>query len=118
LALALTSSAFAADAFKGEFQISAPTQINGKTLPAGVYTAKWGGTGNVQGNIKQGKKVVATVPGQVVDLEQVSQQGSPAFKSNSSGDRELTAIKFSGKKYSLDLGSESAKAQSKTDSAN
>ncbi len=65
LVLALTTSAFAAsDSHKSNFEISAPTQVNGTTLPAGEYTAQWEGSGpTVQVNIMQGKKVVATAAG-------------------------------------------------------
>ncbi|HZI58370.1 MAG TPA: hypothetical protein VFF39_16425 [Verrucomicrobiae bacterium] len=120
LALALTASAFAAnDSHKSNFEISAPTQVNGTQLAAGEYTAKWEGSGpTVQVSILQGKKVIATVPAQVVALTEPAAQTQAEVKSNSSGDRELTSLQFSGKKYSLDLGSESAKAQSKTESTN
>jgi len=120
LALALTASAFAAnDSHKSNFEISAPTQVNGTQLTAGEYTAKWEGSGpTVQVSIMQGRKVIATVPAQVGTLTEPAPQTQAEIKSNSSGDRELTSLQFSGKKYSLDLGSESAKAQSKAESTN
>jgi hypothetical protein len=120
LALALSASSFAAnDSHKSNFEISAPTEVNGTQLPAGEYTAKWEGSGpTVQVSILQGKKVLATVPAQVVALDQAAPQTQAEVKNSSTGDRELTSLQFSGKKYSLALGSESAKAQSKTDSTN
>ena len=120
LALALSASSFAAnDSHKSNFEISAPTEVNGTQLPAGEYTAKWEGSGpTVQVSIMQGKKVLATVPAQVVALDQAASQTQAEVKNSSTGDRELTSLQFSGKKYSLALGSESAKAQSKTDSTN
>lgn len=120
LALMLAGSAFAANgSYKENFQISAATQVNGKELPAGDYEARWDGSGpSVQVNITQGKKVVATVPAQVVNLDRASYSSEAEIKNGSNGDRELTALRFSGKKYALDLGSESAKSQGKTDSAN
>jgi hypothetical protein len=120
LALALTTSAFAAsDSHKSNFEISAPTQVNGTQIPAGEYTAKWEGSGpTVQVSIMQGKKVVATIPAQVVTLDRAATNTQAEIKSNSSGDRELTSLKFSGKKVALELGTESAKAQTRTDSAN
>ncbi len=46
LVLAFTTSAFAAsDSHKSSFEISAATQVNGTTLPAGEYTAQWEGSG-------------------------------------------------------------------------
>jgi len=121
LALALTTSAIAAssDSHKSNFEISAATQVNGTELPAGDYTAKWEGSGpTVQVSIMQGKKVVATVPAQVVALDRPASNTQAEIKSNSNGDRELTSLQFSGKKFSLELGTESAKAQSKSPSTN
>lgn len=121
LALALTTSVFAAsaDSHKSNFEISAATQVNGTELPAGDYTARWEGSGpTVQVSIMQGKKVVATVPAEVVALDRAASNTQAEIKSNSNGDRELTSLTFSGKKFSLALGTESAKAQSKSPSTN
>ena len=47
LALLMAGSAFAADAtHKANFQISEPTQVNGKQLPAGNYDLRWEGSGH------------------------------------------------------------------------
>jgi hypothetical protein len=113
LALALTTSAFAAssDSHKSNFEISAAAQLNGTELPPGDYTAKWEGSGpTVQVSIMQGKKVVATVPAEVVALDRPASNTQAEIN----GNRELTALQFSGKKFSLALGTESAKAQSKS----
>jgi hypothetical protein len=121
LALMLAGSAFAANgSHKESFQISAPTQVNGKQLPAGDYEARWEGSGpSVTVNITQGRKVIATVPAQVVDLEKPAYGSESEIKNSASGDRELTVLRFSGKKYALELGSEAAnKSQGKTDSTN
>jgi hypothetical protein len=46
LVLAFATSVFAAnESYKGTFQLSDPTQVNGKQLPAGIYVARWEGTG-------------------------------------------------------------------------
>jgi hypothetical protein len=113
LVLALTSSAFAAtDSHKSSFEIGAPTQVNGTTLPAGEYTAQWEGSGPaVQVNILQGKKVVATAPAQLVALESKASDTQAEVLNGTNGERELTALQFAGKKVSLKLGAESAKAQ-------
>jgi len=120
LVLALTSSAFAAnDSHKSSFEISAATQVNGTTIPAGDYTAQWEGSGpTVQVNIMQGKKVVATAPAQVVTLDSKASDTHAEVLNGANGDRELKALQFAGKKVSLQLGSESAKAQSKTPATN
>jgi hypothetical protein len=120
LALVLAGSAFAANAaHKQSFEISAPTQVNGTLLSPGEYQAQWEGSGpSVQVSITQGKKLIATVPAQIVELVQAPSDNEAEIKNSSSGDRELTSLRFSGKKYSLDLGSESARAQTKSDSTN
>jgi hypothetical protein len=120
LVLALTTSAFAAsDSHKGSFEIGAPTQVNGTTLPAGEYTAQWEGVGpTVQINILQGKKVVATAPAQLIALDSKAADTQAEVLNGSKGERELKALQFAGKKVSLQLGAESANAQSKTDSTN
>lgn len=113
LALALTTSVFAAsgDSHKSNFEISAPAQLNGTELPAGDYTARWEGSGpTVQVSIMQGKKVVATVPAEVVALDRPASNTQAEINAN----RELTSLQFSGKKFSLALGTESEKAQSKS----
>jgi hypothetical protein len=120
LALALATSAFAAsDSHKSNFEIGNATQVNGTTLPAGEYTAQWEGSGpTVQVNILQGKKVVATVPAQVVTLDSKASDTHAEVFNGSNGERELKALQFKGKKFSLQLGTESATAQSKSASTN
>jgi hypothetical protein len=120
LTLALATGAFAAnDVHKSSFEISAAAQVNGKQIPAGEYTAKWEGSGpTVQVSIMKGKNVVATVPAQVVELSAPAPDTHAEIKNSANGARELVGLQFSGKKYSLELGTEAARAQSKTDSAN
>ena len=116
LVLVFTTSAFAAsDSHKSSFQLSAATQVNGTTLPAGEYTAQWEGAGpTAQVNIMQGKKVVATAPAQVIALDSKASDTQAEVFNGTNGERELKVLQFAGKKVSLQLGTESAKAQSKT----
>ena len=116
LVLAFTTSAFAAsDSHKSSFQLSAATQVNGTTLPAGEYTAQWEGTGpTALVSIMQGKKVVASAPAQVIALESKASDTQAEVFNGTNGVRELKVLQFAGKKVSLQLGTESAKAQSKT----
>ena len=120
MVLAVTTSAFAAsDSHKSSFQLSAATQVNGTTLPAGEYTAEWEGSGpTAQVNIMQGKKVLATAPAQVIALESKASNTQAEVFNGTNGERELKVLQFAGKKVSLQLGTESAKAQSKTASTN
>jgi hypothetical protein len=120
LVLAFATSAFAAsDSHKSSFEISAATQVNGTTIPAGEYTAKWEGSGpTVQLSIMQGRKVVATAPAQVVSLDRAASDTQAEVRNGSNGERELTALQFAGKKVSLQLGAESATAATKAASTN
>jgi hypothetical protein len=117
LLFAFAASAFASDAGKGSFQISDPVQVNGTTLPAGDYTARWAGNGpDVQVSIVRSGKTVATVPAKLVQLEQKASYDAAEYQTAASGKRELTALHFSGKKYSLQLGSTSARMMKSDDS--
>jgi hypothetical protein len=120
LVLAFATSAFAAsDSHKSSFEISAATQVNGTTIPAGEYTAKWEGSGpTVQLSIMQGRKVVATAPAQVVSLDRAASDTQAEVRNGSNGERELTALQFAGKKVSLQLGAESATRATKAASTN
>ncbi|HWG50907.1 MAG TPA: hypothetical protein VN669_14500 [Candidatus Acidoferrales bacterium] len=117
LLFAFAASAFASDGGKGNFQISDPVQVNGTTLPAGSYTAKWEGSGpDVQVSIVRSGKTIATVPAKLVQLDQKGSNDAAEYQTATSGKRELTALHFSGKKYSLQLGSTSAQLMKSNDS--
>ena len=112
LVLVFTTSAFAADSQKASFEISAATQVNGTTLPAGEYTAQWEGSGpTVQLNILQGKKVVATAPAQLIALERKASDTQAEVFNGSKGERELKMLQFAGKKVSLQLETQSAESK-------
>src|SRR5215471_1731719 len=97
LAALLAVSAFAANAHKGSFQIFDPVQVNGKQLPAGIYTVTWNGEGpNVSLNITRDGKVMATTTAKIVMLEQKAEQDAAEVKAGSAGARDLTGIRFSG----------------------
>lgn len=120
LVLAFATSAFAtSDSHKSSFQISAETQVNGTTLPAGEYTAQWEGSGpTVKVNIIQDRKVVASAPAQVIPLDSKARDTQAEILNGAKGERELKALRFAGKKISLQLGTESATAETKAASTN
>ena len=110
LALLLATSAFAAN--KGSLQVSDPVTVSDKQLAPGAYTVKWEGNGpNVELNILQGKKVVATMPARLIDLNRSADGDSAVVRKNDDGSRTLAEIRFAGKKYALAMGNESAKAE-------
>lgn len=106
LALFPAAGMFAAnDSHKGDATISAPVQVAGKKLPAGEYTIKWDGTGpTAQVSFIRDRQVVATVPAKVVTLDQKANRDAVEVKTASNGDRTLTAIRFEGKNYVLEIG--------------
>ena len=104
LAMALATSAFAADSHKASFQISESVQVNGTELAAGDYVAKWVGDGpDVQVSITRNGKEMATVPAKLVQLDRKSAEDASEIRANGSG-RELGSLQFAGKKYSLEIG--------------
>ena len=111
LALLLATSVFAIN--KGSLQVSDPVTVNGKQIGAGEYTVKWEGNGpDVELNILHGKNIVATVPARMVDLDRAASRDSAVTVVNPDGHKSLNEIRFSGKKYALAIGAESAKAES------
>ena len=110
LAVLMTTVAFAAN--KGSLQVSDTVTVSGKQLKPGDYKVSWEGTGqNVELKITQGKEVVATVPAHMVDLSRASNDNAAVVNNNSDGTRSLSEIRFSGKKFALAIGGETAKAE-------
>ena len=55
-------SLLAASHYSESITISDPVTVGGTQVPAGTYRVQWEGTGAVTATIKDGKKVVASVP--------------------------------------------------------
>ncbi len=101
----LATAAYAAGAVhKGSLQVADAVQVSGKQLPAGDYTVTWEGEGpNVDLHITKGNKELATAQATIVPLDRkASDDAAETFK-NSTGVRELTALRFAGRKYELDV---------------
>jgi len=114
-AVALTLPAFAGGAaHSGYVSFGDPVQINGTQLPAGDYKVTWDGDGpNVSLHILRGSKEVATAPATVKQLDAKAGESAAETKTLGAGGRELTAIRFSGKTYELDLASNASQAEVK-----
>lgn len=112
VALAFATASFAANNGRKEsFQIFAPAQINGTQLPAGDYVAKWEGSGpNVQVSLVHNGKTVATVAAKLVESAEKASTDATELQTGSKGDRQLSAVRFSGKKYSLEFSGEATQA--------
>jgi hypothetical protein len=104
IAALLATAAYAAGtAHKGNLRIVDPVQVNGKQLPAGDYTVTWEGDGpNADVHISKGKKEVASAPAKVVTLDQKADQDAAEI-SSAGGARELTAMRFGGNRYQIDV---------------
>jgi len=110
LALLLASSAFAAT--KASLQLNNPVTVNGTTLKPGEYKVQWEGTGpNVELSIMQGKNVLVKAPAHVVELKTPSDQDAAVTLKNDSGPNSLTALRFQGKKFSLEFAEASGGTQ-------
>jgi hypothetical protein len=102
MALLLSAVAFASD--KGYVQVSTTVVVNGKQLAAGGYAVQWEGTGpDVQVSFLKGKKVVATAPAHVIDLNSSAANDMAVVKKNEDGSSTLAEIRFGGKKKALSL---------------
>jgi len=109
--LLLAAAGFAAN--KGPLQITDATSVGGKQLKPGKYTVTWDGDGpNVQLNIMKGGKVVTTVPAHVLAVDHSSPLNSTVAKENGDGTKSLSEIRFSGKKYTLEIGANMGGSQS------
>jgi hypothetical protein len=109
-ALLLATSALAAN--EGSLEVRENVSVAGKQLPAGNYMLKWKGNGpEVEVNILQGKKLVATVPARVFDLDRAPERNAAVTRTD--GDAtSLAEIQFAGSKHALAIGEESAKESS------
>ena len=105
-AMLLTASAFAAD--KGSMQVRSPVMVGKIQLLAGDYTVQWEGTGpDVELTIKRDKKVKATVPAKLVPENSTFDQNATIIRAESDGSRKLIAIRLSGKRFTLQIESQS-----------
>lgn len=110
-AVLFTTSAFAAN--KASFDLQHPTQVAGQELAAGSYKVEWEGTGSdVHLTILRGNKQVATTSARVVEMKVKSPDTSALVTLSPDGSRSLSQIRFRGKSFALDLGSDGAGAGS------
>lgn len=100
---------------KGSLNIQEPVTVNGTRLAMGKYQLKWEGTGpEVALNIIQSHKIVATVPARLVDLARAGRADAYETRKEEDGSTLLTSIDFSGKKYQLAIGQDSAATDENT----
>jgi hypothetical protein len=111
MVLVLASHAFAAN--KASLQLNSTVLVNGTQLKPGDYKVQWEGSGpNVEVSILQGKTVVAKVPAHVAELQSAPAHDATVTTQNASGPNSLIALRFGGKKFSLELGAAGDASQS------
>jgi hypothetical protein len=96
------TTAFAAN--KGDLHLQSPTMAGETQLPAGEYTVQWEGAGpDVEIKIKLQNRVKATVPAKVIPLEQPLTEDAAVVGTDVDGGRKLREIRFSGRKFFLQI---------------
>jgi hypothetical protein len=113
LGMTLLLATGASAASKGAVKLDEAVTVNGTQLAKGEYEVIWDGTGpNVELNVIQSKKIVATVPARLVQLSHPGPGQGYGTRKEEDGTTSLTSIYFSGKKYELSIGKESVGAES------
>jgi len=106
-AMLFATTAFAAN--KGSLHVQSTTMAGKTQLPAGEYTVQWEGAGpDVELKIKLHNRVKATVPAKVIPLDQSLREDAAILDTDGNGGRRLLEIRFSGKKFFLQIEPRSA----------
>ena len=104
IAMLFATTALAAE--KGSMKLFDPALVNGVQLSPGEYTLQWDGTGNnLQVQILQGKKVVATTTAALVQLKAPASRDMTTTRRAENNAKTLTEVAFRGKSYALAIGS-------------
>ena len=114
--VALAGSAFGLN--KGSMQLMHPANVGGTQLPAGNYTVQWDGADQVQAQILQGKKTVATISAHVVKVDHPVRDNSVVVTPSSDGSQSVSRINFSKKDVALELESEGGGSDAGAGAAN
>jgi len=106
-AVLFATTAYAAN--KGSLHVQSTTMAGKTQLLAGEYTVQWEGAGpDVELKIKLHNRVKATVLAKVTPLDQPLREDAAVLDTDGNGDRRLLEIRFSGKKFFLQVEPQSA----------
>jgi len=109
ISFAMLSAATAFAANKGSLHVQSTTMAGKTQLPAGEYTVQWEGAGpDVELKIKLHDRVKATVPAKVIPLDQPLREDAAILDTDGNGGLRLLEIRFSGKKFFLQIEPQSA----------
>lgn len=107
IALLMAVTAFASN--KGSISFLEDLTVGNQTLKAGDYSFRWDGNGpNIQLNIVQGSKVVATTPARLVESNRPFNNDAAITTTNSDGSKSLAGLELAGKKFTIEIGQEAA----------
>ena len=107
LCFLMSLSAVAKDQEKnhGSMSLAEPAQMGSTLLKPGDYKLVWDGNGpDVNVQIMQGRKTVATVPAKLVQREKASEQDQVILKSVGSG-RAIDEVNFRNRTEAIVVGS-------------
>jgi hypothetical protein len=104
LAFLFSTSAFAKAKDEGKMQLTDPAEIGSTQLKPGSYKVEWNGNGKqVQVDIMQHGKTVATVPAKLVEHVQRSPYNAVVTKPGTGNLAQLNEIDFNNRKEALVL---------------
>jgi hypothetical protein len=114
--LLLAASAIAGNSNKGTLNVAETITVGGKQIPAGKYQVEWAGSGSdVELSISNGRDTVTKVPAQLLALKKAETESGYSTNTDQAGNKALTGIFFSGKKYQLSIGEASAATATPSD---
>jgi hypothetical protein len=102
LLVASAAVAFAAARQSMSFELREKTSFGGASLDPGQYKIAWTGSDTVAVEVIQGKKVVASGKGKIVERGEKAADDAVVSRRNGSG-MILAEVRFSGKKSVLVL---------------
>jgi hypothetical protein len=119
LSLLLATGAIAGNTNKGTLQFDETVTVAGKQLPAGKYRVEWAGDGpTVELSISDGRDNVAKVSAQIIPVKKAEPTSGYSTSADQAGNKTLTGIFFSGKKYDLAIGEVAAATPSEKTAGN
>ena len=101
LAILLPAAALA-ETHTGSLNLPAAASLNGKQLEPGMYKVRWEGEGSsAQISIRKGKATVASANANVVNRDRAERSNSVVFSSATDVQKNISEIRFEGKKTVL-----------------
>ena len=101
LAILLPAAALA-ETHTGSLNLPTAASLNGKQLEPGIYKVRWEGEGSsAQISILKGKATVASANANVVNRDRAERTNSVVFSSATDVQKNISEIRFEGKKTVL-----------------